>query len=166
MTKKMEVWVGIGSNLGDSVTLCRQAIRALQLLFPEEFVSSSLYYTSPVGEGIDGLFVNAVCRVYTDLPPRKVLEALQTIERDLGKTPKLPGTGNRKIDLDLLLYGDESVQEKGLQVPHPKWADRLFVLIPMQEVTPSILWKGKHMCLAERIAALKYMTKESICINN
>ena len=103
MTKKIEAWVGVGSNLGNCVTLCTEAMEKLRLLFPDGFVGSSLYCTSPVGEGIEGEFVNAVCRVYTDLPIKTFFFVLEAMEQELGKVLKTRGTGNRMIDLDLLL---------------------------------------------------------------
>lgn len=160
----MEAWVGVGSNVGDSVALCTEAMERLRFLFPEGFAASSLYRTSPVGEGLEGEFVNAVCCVYTDLSPKKFFSVLEAIEQDLGKVLKTRGTGNRMIDLDLLLYGEESLQEEGLQIPHPQWADRLFVLIPMWEITPSIVWDGKPISLADKIAALQEKTEETMFV--
>ena len=150
----MEAWIGIGSNVGDSRTLCSEAIARLRNLFPVQFAVSSLYRTAPVGKGFDGDFINAVCRIYTDKEPYELLATLQMVEYGLGKEVKVRGRGNRMMDLDLLLYGDLILQEETLQIPHPGWWDRLFVLIPMHEVAPWLLWRGEQICLNKRIAEL------------
>jgi 2-amino-4-hydroxy-6-hydroxymethyldihydropteridine diphosphokinase len=132
------VFVGLGSNLGD-----REAnlLRALNRLSPAfGLVSYSAFReTEPVGVTDQPNFYNAVAELQTDLGPREVLEGLLAIERDLGRDRRTEQRwGPRIIDLDLLLYGDEEIDEPGLTVPHPRLGERRFVLEPLVELEPDL----------------------------
>jgi len=125
-------YVGLGSNLGDRESLIRQAaelIGACRL--------SSLIETEPWGYTEQPKFLNAVAEVETPLDARGFLDHLLEVERRLGRERVGPQWGPRTIDLDLLLYGDEEIDEPGLVVPHPRLAERLFVLEPLAELVPS-----------------------------
>ena len=82
--------------------------------------------------------MNAACAVETELPPRRLLERLLAVERALGRERTGSRFGPRTIDLDLLLYGDETIDEPGLTVPHPRLAERRFVLEPLAELEPDL----------------------------
>ena len=128
------VYVGLGSNLGDREESIR---RALELLDgPEIAVErvSSLRETDPVGYEDQPRFLNGAAALRTELAPRELLERLQAVEGGLGRDRSGPRFGPRTIDLDLLLYGDEMVDEQGLQIPHPRLAERVFVLEPLAEL--------------------------------
>lgn len=100
---------------------------------------SSFYETSPVGKTDQPLFYNAVLRLQTSYAPRRLLEELLRLETDVfGRTRTVPW-GPRRIDLDLLLYGNETVTEDGLVVPHPRMAERRFVLQPLCDIAPDLL---------------------------
>ncbi|MGD0912525.1 MAG: 2-amino-4-hydroxy-6-hydroxymethyldihydropteridine diphosphokinase [Terracidiphilus sp.] len=100
-------------------------------------VSSSLYSTSPVGYADQPRFLNAAAAVETQLGPRDLLDSLLAIERDFGRD-RVGAilNGPRTLDLDILLYGDLTVSESGLEIPHPRLAERGFVLIPLNEIAP------------------------------
>ena len=133
-------FVGIGSNLGDPES---QIASALELLAAEDGVElvavSTLRETEPVGYLDQPSFLNGAAQVETDLPPRQLLERLLAIEARLGRVRGAgPRFGPRTIDLDLLLYGDETIGEPGLSVPHPRLAERRFALEPLAELAPEL----------------------------
>ena len=100
---------------------------------------SSVRETDPVGYEDQPRFLNAACAIETGLGPRELLERLLAIERALGRERTGPRFGPRTIDLDLLLYGNETLDEPGLTVPHPRLAERLFVLEPLLELAPDLV---------------------------
>ena len=100
---------------------------------------SSLYSTAPVGYADQPRFINAVVAIETALGPRELLAALSAIERDFGRDRNnaIPN-GPRSLDLDILLYGDSILRDPNLEIPHPRFAQREFVLIPLAEIAPEI----------------------------
>jgi 2-amino-4-hydroxy-6-hydroxymethyldihydropteridine diphosphokinase len=138
-------FVGLGSNLGDPPEQLR---RALELLGAEEGVEvvavSSLRETDPVGYEAQPRFLNGAVELRTTLAARELLERLLAIERRLGRVRGVgPRLGPRTIDLDLLLYGDEVVDEEGLVVPHPRLHERRFALEPLAELDPALEVPGR-----------------------
>jgi 2-amino-4-hydroxy-6-hydroxymethyldihydropteridine diphosphokinase len=138
-------YVGIGSNLGNP----RKTIAAaLDLLRAEPGIEkvtvSTLRETDPVGYENQPRFLNGAAALETDLPPRKLLERLLEIERLLGRVRgEGPRFGPRTIDLDLLLYGGETLAEPGLTVPHPRLHERRFALEPLAELDPAMEIPGR-----------------------
>jgi 2-amino-4-hydroxy-6-hydroxymethyldihydropteridine diphosphokinase len=125
-------YVGLGSNLGDREALIRRAaelIGAVRL--------SRVIETEPWGYEQQPRFLNAVAEVDTPLLARAFLDLLLEVERRLGRERIGPQWGPRTIDLDLLLYGDDEIDEPGLVVPHPRLEERLFVLEPLAELVPA-----------------------------
>ena len=99
---------------------------------------SSLYETEPVGYTAQPQFLNAVCKVQTILPPLQFLEVTQRIEKQLGRlTPRR--WGPRTIDIDIIVYGDLVYKDADLELPHPRMSERLFVLIPLVEISPQLV---------------------------
>jgi 2-amino-4-hydroxy-6-hydroxymethyldihydropteridine diphosphokinase len=133
--------VGLGANLGDREASLRRAVELLAAEPGIEVVAvSSFRETDPVGYLDQPRFLNGVCAVETDLSPRELLERLLAVERALGRErADSPRWGPRTIDLDLLLYGDETVDEPGLTVPHPRLTERSFVLEPLLELAPDLV---------------------------
>lgn len=132
------VFVALGSNVGD-----REANLELALLRMDEELDlvacSTFLETDPVGVTDQPGFLNAVAELRTDLPPRELLERLLEIERELGRDRSRElRWGPRTLDLDLLLYGDETIDEPGLTVPHPRLHERRFVLEPLYELDPEL----------------------------
>jgi len=132
-------YVGLGSNMGDRERMLWSAVHMLTFNPEVEVVAvSSLRETDPVGFEDQPRFLNAVAAIDTELEPRALLDLLLAIERELGRTREGPRFGPRTIDLDLLLYGDEVVDEPGLAVPHPRLHERRFVLEPLAELDPGL----------------------------
>lgn len=138
------VYVGLGSNLGDREDTIRRALERLAADGRIEVVAvSTLRETDPVGYLDQPRFLNGAAALRTQLPPRAVLERLQDVELGLGRDRSGPRYGPRTIDLDLLLYGGESVDEPGLEVPHPRLAERRFVLEPLAELDRTLEVPGQ-----------------------
>jgi 2-amino-4-hydroxy-6-hydroxymethyldihydropteridine diphosphokinase len=136
-------YVGLGANLGEREATIRRALALLNGERGVEVVAvSTLRETDPVGFVDQPRFVNGVAAIETELRPRDVLDRLLAVERALGRTREGPRWGPRKIDLDLLLYGDEVVDEPGLRVPHPRLAERRFALEPLAELDPGLVVPG------------------------
>ncbi len=132
-------YLGIGSNLGDPVQNCREALRQLSLLKNSEVLRrSSLYRTEPVGRESQGWFVNGVVEIRTALTAPTLLKALQWVERSMGRE-RAERWGPRVIDIDILLHGQEIVNTSALVVPHPEMHRRRFVLEPMNEIAPYVI---------------------------
>ena len=116
--------------------------RAIDLLGDEVVAVSTFRETDPVGYEDQPRFLNAAVALETALTPRELLDRLLAVERELGRTRDGPRYGPRTIDLDLLLYGDETVDEPGLRVPHPRLAERRFALEPLFELDPGLIIPG------------------------
>lgn len=140
----MRAYIGIGANLGNRADTIR---RALELLGEQEGIEvvgvSTLRETDPVGYLEQTRFLNGAAAVETELPPRELLERLLGVEAALGRERTGPRFGPRTIDLDLLVYGDEEVAERGLTVPHPRLAERRFALEPLAELNPELHVPGR-----------------------
>jgi 2-amino-4-hydroxy-6-hydroxymethyldihydropteridine diphosphokinase len=133
-------YIGLGANLGEREATMR---RAVEILGDDVVAVSTFRETDPVGYEDQPRFLNAAVALDTELEPRALLERLLEIERELGRTRDGPRWGPRTIDLDLLLYGDEVVDEPGLRVPHPRLHEREFVLEPLAELDPGVVVPGK-----------------------
>jgi len=132
-------FIGIGSNLGNPADACREAIERLAQQDGIRLLrQSSLYRTEPVGPIDQAWFINAVCEVRTILGPRRLFEALKAIETMMGRTDGVRW-GPRRIDLDLLLYGQEVVSDTDLIIPHPELHRRRFVIVPLCEVASYVV---------------------------
>jgi 2-amino-4-hydroxy-6-hydroxymethyldihydropteridine diphosphokinase len=137
-------YVGLGANLGDREGTLRAALDLLAATPGLEVVAvSSFRETDPVGYLDQPRFVNAAAAVETVLPPRELLARLLSVERDLGRTREGPRFGPRTVDLDLLLYADETIDEPGLTVPHPRLHERRFALEPLAELAPGLVVPGR-----------------------
>jgi 2-amino-4-hydroxy-6-hydroxymethyldihydropteridine diphosphokinase len=136
--------VGLGSNLGDREGTLRAAVGRLRGL-PETEVRgvSSFRDTEPVGVVDQPRFLNGAVELETALTPRALLDALLELELALGRDrATVPRRGPRTLDLDLLLYGEETIRETGLEVPHPRLHERGFVLEPLAELDPALVVPG------------------------
>ena len=130
-------YIGIGSNVGDRVVFARRAVAELgEAPGVRVDAVSSLYETSPVGGPPQRSYVNLVVRIETDLEPRGLLETCKGIEARLGREPTDMRWGPRVVDLDILTFGSEKVNESDLEIPHPRLRDRRFVLVPLLELDP------------------------------
>jgi 2-amino-4-hydroxy-6-hydroxymethyldihydropteridine diphosphokinase len=129
--------VALGSNLGDRTAHLDFAVRRLHSLFDDLRVSRYIE-TAPVGVGPQPPFLNAAAVGLTALTARALLDALLAIEAERGRERPFPGAP-RTLDLDLILYDGRIVREPGLEVPHPRFRDRRFVLEPLAEIAPSLV---------------------------
>jgi 2-amino-4-hydroxy-6-hydroxymethyldihydropteridine diphosphokinase len=137
-------YVGLGSNMGDREQMLWSAVHMLAFSPELDVVAVSAFReTEPVGIVDQPRFLNAAVAVETDLDPRALLDLLLSVERELGRTRDGPRFGPRTIDLDLLLYADEGVDEPGLCVPHPRLHERKFVLEPLAELDPHLQVPGR-----------------------
>ena len=127
-------YIGIGSNLGNTLQNCKYAIESLSRINGiNPTRTSSFYKTEPVGIEKQNYFINAVVEITTILSARDLLQALRKIEGDMGRKREIKG-GPRIIDLDLLFYGQDVIREIDLVVPHPEIHKRRFVLEPLYEI--------------------------------
>ncbi|MDP6102231.1 MAG: 2-amino-4-hydroxy-6-hydroxymethyldihydropteridine diphosphokinase [Dehalococcoidia bacterium] len=141
-------YLGLGSNLGDREDNLRRAVSFL--LQEVSFTAmSSVYETEPWGYASQPIFLNLVCAVETHLSPQELLELTQGIERELGRVPTFR-SGPRTMDVDILLYGDEVIETPDLHIPHPRFWERAFVLMPLAEIAPDLV----HPALGKSISEL------------
>ncbi len=137
-----KVVVALGSNLGDRKTHLSNAREFLATLSNGPVRASSIYETEPVGDASTKMYYNAVCSIDTDLEPLELLDKLKDYEQKYGRDPSAPRWANRTIDLDIIDYNRQIISRQRLQVPHPNYQERLFVLQPLQELFPE--WKELH----------------------
>jgi 2-amino-4-hydroxy-6-hydroxymethyldihydropteridine diphosphokinase len=139
-------YVGLGANIGDREATIAQAVELLAAEQGIEVVAvSTLRETDPVGYADQPRFLNGAVALETELSARGLLERLLAVERELGRVRgEGPRYGPRAIDLDLLLFGREVVDEPGLSVPHPRLAERRFVLEPLHELDPGLRLPDGH----------------------
>jgi 2-amino-4-hydroxy-6-hydroxymethyldihydropteridine diphosphokinase len=137
------VYLGLGTNLGDTESNLDRALRSLS----EKITilkKSSLYETEPVGFKDQPWFLNMVAEAETDLSPSGLLGVTQGIERDMKRVRTIIN-GPRIIDIDILLYGDEHIDAEGLTIPHPRMQERAFVMVPLLEISPGLVISGKSI---------------------
>ncbi len=133
------VYIGIGSNIGDKIRQCEDAISLILEVDRHRLLAkSSFFKTQPVGYISQDWFVNGVIKIETDLEPFPLLKVLKDIERKLGRRETVRW-GPRAIDLDILLFDDQTMETEELQIPHPRMAERQFVLIPLLEIDGGLL---------------------------
>ena len=131
----IEVFVALGGNIGDTPVILRKALMLIENLPKVASLRISRFYTTtPVVVDTQDNFTNAVCSFETTYTARELLHHLQEIERRLGKTSK-PRNSSRTIDLDILFFGREKCKELDLEIPHPRWMERRFVLVPLADLT-------------------------------
>lgn len=136
-------YIGLGSNLAKPQQQLQDALRELDAL-PETSLlrSSGFYRSAPIGPGDQPDYVNAVAELETRLAPLQLLDGLQTIEAGHGRERTIRW-GARTLDLDILLFGQQCIDLPRLQVPHPRMAERNFVLLPLAELEPDLVIPGE-----------------------
>jgi 2-amino-4-hydroxy-6-hydroxymethyldihydropteridine diphosphokinase len=145
---KHQIYLGLGSNLGDREENLLQAIQKLEPEIHPQKVSS-IFETSPWGYLDQPGFLNCAVEAVTGLTPRKLLQKLKTIESEMGRQPSIH-FGPRLIDLDILLYDDLILSTKNLTIPHPLLVERAFVLVPLSEIASDL----RHPISGETMGAL------------
>ncbi len=149
---KSKVYLGLGSNIGNKEA---NVAWALKLLPDHVAVSevSSIYESEPVGFKEQPWFVNAVCSAYTDLPAPQLLDYLKHIESQMGRIMSFKDAP-RVIDIDILFYDDQVINTPDLTIPHPRIAERAFVLLPLSELNPLLLHPTRARTVAQLLSAL------------
>ena len=133
--------ISLGSNIGERE---RYVLAAAARIASSAGVASvrlsPLYETAPMGEGYSRPFVNAVMIIETSLLPRALLGLGQGLERETGRAG---GTGDRTLDVDIILHGENTVDDADLKIPHPRFMERLFVLVPLRDLEPDLILPGE-----------------------
>ncbi|MDD3715786.1 MAG: 2-amino-4-hydroxy-6-hydroxymethyldihydropteridine diphosphokinase [Candidatus Marinimicrobia bacterium] len=152
-TNYKSLFLGFGSNLGDSSHLVTRSIKEVASNPHIEFVKqSSLWRTQALYDPDQPDFVNAVVKYRSDLDPRELLDFLQLIEtRFLRRRDPLRPKGPRTIDIDILFYGDLQIREPGLCIPHPRFHERKFILFPMAEIDVNYIVPGTSFSIWDYI---------------
>lgn len=166
-TPSSRVYVGLGSNLGDSERILRRAVAMLDCL-PGVTVTceSGLYRSAPVGGPAQADFLNQVVELNTDLAPQTLLDAVHAVENALGRE-RTVRWGPRTLDVDILWYHGAVVADEGLEVPHPRMEERRFVLEPLAEIAPRIVLPSgrtvaQALALVQEQAQVRHRAQERL----
>ena len=165
----MRTAVALGSNLSDRLSNLHAARKVIVDLSGviSPMLSSAIYETDPVGcEPGAGKFLNAVLEFDYEGDPLELLKSLREIEKTLGRTPDHPRNISRKIDIDLLYFGDIIMDSDELQLPHPRMHLRGFVLQPLADIRPDLILPGQSKTVRELLAQLSESTKVMRLTNN
>jgi 2-amino-4-hydroxy-6-hydroxymethyldihydropteridine diphosphokinase len=146
------VYLSLGSNTGNREGNIARAIAALGQLGVRVTRESSLHETEPLEIKEQPWFLNCAIEAETELSPERLMEVLLEIEREMGRERRVP-KGPRLIDVDILLYGADILKEPGLEIPHPRMAERKFVLIPLAEIAGQVNHPVSLLTIAEMLEA-------------
>ena len=146
-----EVYLGLGTNLGDKEANLDMAMEEIRKRVGEILSLSAYYITEPWGFDSKNAFLNAVCKISTSLSPLDVLLTTQSIEKDLGRMKKSVNGqySDRPIDIDILLYDDIVLDSPNLTIPHPLMHQRTFVMEPLSEIAPELVHPVLHKNMKE-----------------
>jgi len=135
--KENKVYLALGTNLGKRKENLKTALAEITQ-FAKIEKESTIYETEPVGYKDQGMFLNMVIEISTELSAREFILKLQEIENKMGRVREIQN-GPRTIDLDILLYNQEKISQKNLEIPHPRMHERIFVLQPLNEIAENII---------------------------
>lgn len=150
-----QVYIGIGSNLGDKKENYREALARIAKL-PKTRITreSSLYESEPLGDSKEW-YVNGVIQIETDLGPELLLKKFKNIERAMGRKKVRKKWGARIIDLDILFYDTRILEKRNLKIPHPEMQHRKFVIIPLSEIAPQMVHPVLGVTVSELLVHAK-----------
>jgi 2-amino-4-hydroxy-6-hydroxymethyldihydropteridine diphosphokinase len=151
------VYLGFGSNMGDSEALLKTALAELDAPGLKLLRVSSVYETEPIGLREQRWFLNLVAEFETELFPKQLLHRMQRIEMGMGRRRTVEN-GPRTIDIDILLFGNSVVKTEELEIPHPRYRERRFTLAPLAELSPGLRDPVTGETMAELLAALTGQT--------
>ena len=155
-----EVFLGLGGNIGDTRMILESTLEEIAAIPGTiEVTSSSFYKTAPVSDIPQDDYINAVCRCKTTLSVREFSEQLRRIETQHGKMVK-PKNYPRTIDIDILFFGNETYCKHDLEIPHPRWKERLFVLVPLKDLVDTIAIGQDVFDVAKMIEAFPRAERE------
>jgi 2-amino-4-hydroxy-6-hydroxymethyldihydropteridine diphosphokinase len=164
---KKTAFIALGSNLGDSQKIILDAMARLQNLSDTPILKSSLWQTTPVDCPPDSpKFLNAVVALtpLANETPESLLQKLQSLEKEFGRTPKKVLNEPRPLDLDLILFGGEVRASAALTLPHPRAHERRFVMQPFTEIAPDLILPGQKLTVSQLLAELRSDERcEKIC---
>lgn len=153
-------YLGLGSNIGDRISFIEKAYREINNIQDTKIINkSSLYETEPWGEIKQDDFLNSVTEIDTNLDSASLLKELKNIEKKIGRN-KTNKWAEREIDIDLLFYGNEIIENEFMNVPHLQIENRKFVLLPMSEIAPDFI----HPVLKKSIAVLLNETPDKLSV--
>lgn len=159
VTTMNDVFLLLGSNLGDRQLLLQTAITEITKRLGPVLETSAVYETQSWGRTDEPDYLNQVVFLKTVLPVNNVLNEILTIETDLGRK-RYEKWGSRLIDVDILFYNDEIIKQEGLQVPHPELHNRRFTLEPLAEIAPDLV----HPVLKQTVSELKKNLTDSLIV--
>jgi 2-amino-4-hydroxy-6-hydroxymethyldihydropteridine diphosphokinase len=147
-----KVYLSLGSNLGDRALHIKKALKQLEEEGVHITLRSSMYETEPVEFRKQGWFLNCAVEAETELTPKQLLRVIRNIEKDLGRK-RVVRSGPRTLDIDILIYDDVLIRGEDLEIPHPRMAQRRFVLVPMAEIAPTLRHPELHLTMAQLLEA-------------
>lgn len=152
MNEEPDVFLSLGSNLGDRLRNLQGAVSKLSSHPHLTVVSiSPVYRTEPLYDPEQADFFNCAVRLKTDLKPRELLQACLNIEQQMGRKRDVKKYSSRLIDLDIIFYGNQRVSSTDLTVPHPRYAERNFVLVPLSDIAPDLVCPDTGMTVEETL---------------
>lgn len=154
-----DVYLLLGSNLGDRELFLRMALRLIEADIAAIIKASAVYETQSWGKTDEPDYLNQVILLHTDMPAQEILEKIMAIEAEMGRE-RQEKWGSRTIDIDILLYGDAVINEPDLIVPHPEMHKRRFTLEPLSEIAPQLV----HPVLHQTIKSLKNKLTDTLIV--